>query len=78
MSQENPLPGGLYTKVKIYIKNALSMHGMGFGTCSLDYIMRGLYDILLENNCNYIFFTQAGAISCRIQSCNISLTCLRY
>ena len=31
------------------------MHKMGFGTSSLTYIMRGFYDILLENNSNYIF-----------------------
>ena len=38
------------------IENAVSMHKMGFGTSCLAYIMRGLYDILLENNSNYIFF----------------------
>ena len=38
------------------IENALSMHKMGFETSCLAYIMRGLYDILLENNSNYIFF----------------------
>ena len=59
------------------IENAVSIHKMGFGTSCLAYIMRGLYDILLENYSNYIFFFHTGDIWCRIQ-CNISLTCLRY
>ena len=44
------------------IENAVSMHKMGFGTFSLAYIMKGLYDILLENNSNYTFFIRAGDI----------------
>ena len=43
------------------IENAVSMHKMGFETC-LAYIMRGLYDILVENNSNYIFFIHAEDI----------------
>ena len=44
------------------IENAVSMHKMGFGTSSLAYIIKCLYDILLENNSNYIFFIRAGDI----------------
>ena len=36
------------------------MHEIGFRTSYLAYIMRGLYDILLGNNSNFIFFVHAG------------------